>query len=262
HHFPTGKASTKNAFVYWCKLFVYKILLQISTLRAKKILTVSEATKEEIVQHLHVQENKIIVSHNGVEEIFLKHAKTTSLFPFAYILYVGNAYPHKNINVLLQAFKDVIVEEKNIHLVLVGKKDYFYNNVLHTVKNMGIEKQVDFISDATDEKLVSLFRHAKALVLPSLMEGFGLSAVEAMATGCPVIASDIASIREVCGSSAFYFNPKSPTELTKILSGVLEKDKTFFDEKIKKAKEKAATFSWEKMAPDVLAVYESCTRLR
>lgn len=257
HHFPTGKASTKNLFVYWVKLFFYKLLLQINVFRAKKILTVSNATKDEIIQHLHIASEKVVVAYNGVEQIFLENKKQKPLFPFPYFLYVGNAYPHKNVETLLDACRQVL-QKKDMKLVLVGKEDFFYKKIKQKIHRRIIDKHTVFISDASDENVLSLYQHATALILPSFMEGFGLSAIEAMATGCPVIASDIPSLREVCKTSAIYFQSTDANELSEKLFGI----SSFPAEKRKEEQQRAQIFSWIKMAEDVLDIYESCTRLR
>lgn len=151
-----------------------------------------------------------------------------------YFLYVGNAYPHKNLETLIKA-----ADLAGVKIVYVGKNDYFY-------KRLGImPKQV------SDAALVDLYRHAKALVFPSLMEGFGLPAIEALRQGCPVIVSDIPIFHEILGVSAIYFNPNDPAELAKILSSDINKP-------VKLSK----TYSWSKMARETLQVYEDCARVR
>lgn len=151
-----------------------------------------------------------------------------------YFLYVGNAYPHKNLEVLIRAAREACVK-----VIFVGKSDYFY-------KRLGIMPK-----SVSDAELKELYRHANALVFPSLMEGFGLPAVEAINEGCPVIVSDIPVFHEILGDSAIYFDPHDAAQLSELLHS-----------KIEKPKKLAKDYSWHKMAEETLSVYENSVRLR
>jgi len=151
-----------------------------------------------------------------------------------YFLYVGNAYPHKNVEVLVSAAKTA-----GVGVVYVGKNDYFY-------KKLGVVPK-----SVSDRELTNLYKNATALVSPSLMEGFGLPAIEALRVGCPVIVSDIPVFHELLGQSAIYFNPHDPKELAKILVSPIAKPKKL-----------AKIYSWSAMARETLAVYETCNRVR
>jgi glycosyltransferase involved in cell wall biosynthesis len=177
-----------------------------------------------------------------------------------YFLYVGNVYPHKNINLLLESFGQV-AKDNTISLVFVGKWDYFYKSLRDRVKKLGLENKTIFYSNITDEELSSLYQKAQALVLPSLMEGFGLPALEAMANKCLVIVSDIPSFREVCQDAALYFSPHESLDLEKILREVLKKNGKF-DTYIQNGLKRVKLFSWKKMAQETLEIYESSAGLR
>lgn len=151
-----------------------------------------------------------------------------------YFLYVGNAYPHKNLEVLVQAAK-----QADVRVVYVGKNDYFY-------KRLGIVPRT--VSDA---ELTKLYKGATALVFPSLMEGFGLPAVEALRVGCPVIVSNIPIFHELLGDYAVYFNPHDPDDLASKLTST-----------IKKHAHVTLPYSWSVMAKETLSIYEDCDRLR
>jgi len=168
---------------------------------------------------------------------------------------VGNAFPHKNLDKLLEAFK---ILNSDINLVFVGKEDYFYKRLKNKVQRMGLEKHVIFLQNISDEELSGLYQNAKALILPSLMEGFGLPALEAMANKCFVLASDIPSLREVCGDAATYFDPKNAQDISEKMKDVLSSNNI---DKIEKGLQRVKNFSWEKMAKETLKVYESCVSL-
>ncbi|MCX6794208.1 MAG: glycosyltransferase family 1 protein [Candidatus Gottesmanbacteria bacterium] len=155
-----------------------------------------------------------------------------------YFLYVGNAYPHKNIELLLRA-----ADAAGVRVVFVGKGDFFY-------KRLGIQPKT-----VTDAELWNLYQNAQAFVFPSFMEGFGLPALEALANNCPVIASDIPVFHEILGSSATYFDPYRVDDLARILKSAAKK-RLPVDSGILK------NYSWQKMAKETLSVYENCIGLR
>ena len=132
HHFPTGEASTLALPLYQLKLLGYKSVISNGAKKAKKIITVSNATKAEIVDHLKVDPSKVVVTYEGVGINSRLKVKTSKLKVKNYFLYVGNAYPHKNLERLIEAFNlvchpEALAEGSNdIKLVLVGKEDYFY----------------------------------------------------------------------------------------------------------------------------------------
>ncbi len=265
HHFSTGEASTLPRWLYELKLRTYKFIMQYSATHAKKILTVSESTKQEIIQLLGVSESKIVVSLEGLDaQIAEGQTPSQTILDYTkekYFLYVGNAYPHKNLQTLLRAFRDFQKENTSINLVLVGREDFFYKRIKRVVTGMGLE-HVMFTGFVSDSDLAYLYTHAVATVIPSLMEGFGLPALEAMAHNSPVIASNIPSLREVCGESAWYCHLKSIEDMRKTLLSVVAASKQSILQKKKIAQKRLSLFSWEKLAKETKTTYESCTGLR
>ncbi len=270
HHFPTGQASTLFSPLYWAKLLGYKFIIAQAAKRSRKIITVSNATKDEIIDHLGVSESKIVVTHEGIDEQILNsksqilNKSKNSKFQIPnskFFLYVGNAYPHKNLERLIEAFSRVKSHESRVKLVLVGKEDFFYRRLKEKVQKIGLGESVVFYGEATDEELIGLYKNALALIMPSLMEGFGLPALEAMSNKCLVLASNIPALREICGDAALYFNPFDVGDLTEKLKAIHSNDTYHYSKNIQKGIERAKMFSWEKMAKETLVVYESCIGL-
>ena len=259
NHFPTGQASTLLFPIYKLKLLGYKFIIKQAAKKARKIITVSQATKKEIVDHLGVDSDKVIVTYEGIDQK-LAISSQKSVVKGKYFLYVGNAYPHKNLERLLEAFKTL---NSNVNLVLVGKEDYFHKRLKEKVRKMKLADKVVFLQNVSDEELASLYKNAIALIVPSLMEGFGLPAMEAMANKCLVLASDIPSLKEICGDVALYFNPLSIDELTEKLRTVTLHTTEYegLEELRRKGVERARLFSWQKMAKKTLGVYEGCISL-
>ncbi|MBI5620115.1 glycosyltransferase family 4 protein [Candidatus Gottesmanbacteria bacterium] len=257
-HFHTGRATTLPKFLYQMRRFGYWLVHRIGLPRAKSIVAVSNATKQEIIDHFRIDAEKIRVTYEGVDSKIYKSANDKStnkkpIVPEPYFLYVGNAYPHKNLETLVQAF-----QPKDTRLVLVGKDDYFYQRLKKEVGQLGLRHGVIFFGQANDAELANLYSHAIALVFPSMMEGFGLPGLEALANGCQVIASDIPVFHEIFGKSVSYVDPYRAESLLEKLTqaerGALPKpaprEVDFLLEQ----------FSWETMAKKTLDVYEGTAR--
>src|SRR3989338_1727069 len=271
NHFDTGEASTLPLGIYQLKRLGYKHVISHAINRAQKIITVSQATKKEIIDHYKVDPEKIVVTYEGID-------KKISNFKFqisnkyqlpkgSYFLYVGNAYPHKNLVRLIDAFKQLLVQDfvhkvhKDLKLVLVGKEDYFYRKLKKYVISNGIDHSLIFYGYVTDRELAELYKNAKALVSPARMEGFDLPVIEAMSNNCLVMLSDIVVHREIVGDAAFYFDPKNVSSIGGVFMRVLKKDDRIESQK-KKGLLLVKKFSWRDLTYKTLEVYESCHRLR
>jgi glycosyltransferase involved in cell wall biosynthesis len=258
HHFPTGEASTLPFPFYYVKLLAYKWLIKQAALRAKKILTVSFATKHEINTHLGIKNEKIVVAHEGIDDALVNKQKASVVIKGVYFLYVGNAYPHKNLKTLIDAFVIARSGYTDMKLVLVGKNDYFYERLQEYTKKQNLGSSVMFYGHARDYELRSLYANAKALVLPSKMEGFGLPMLEAMSEGCVVIASDIPVFHEIGDTAPLYVDSSDPRDIATSMHHIL-----FNDDVVKSKKEKGLVrsklFSWKALANSTLKTYESST---
>jgi len=264
NHFSTGKASTLFYPVYLAKREAYKFVIREAAKKAKKIITPSNATKQEIIDHLRIAENKIDVICEASElkapnlKLKTENLKTQGakykILNTKYFLYVGNAYPHKNLERLIQAFKLILNEYSDMKLILVGQKDYFYQRL----EKENQSDNIIFFGKASDKELVSLYTSAVALVVPSLMEGFGLPVLEAMSLNCLIVVSDIPAFKEIAGENALYFNPQDTADIHTKMKDVLGNREKYKEEKIEKALSKSQQFSWKKAAEQTLNIYESC----
>ena len=248
---PTGRASTLSKPLYTLKRLAYKQVLSHSVHSACHIIVPSRSVEQDIKTFFPNSDIPVTVTYEGVKT-FTPAQKSRIKTP--YFLYVGNAYPHKNIEYLLRVFQKL---SSDTHLVLVGEEDFFYTRLKKDVS----DPRIHFFGHATDEELSTLYSHAKALVFPSLSEGFGLPLVEAMAYGCPVIASDIPVFKEVCQDSAIYFDPKNEDALLDILKDT-DTSKGKNSLLVTKGKQLVQQYSWQKMAKETQRIYENCIRLR
>jgi glycosyltransferase involved in cell wall biosynthesis len=286
--YPTMRATTLGPVRYFFKNLLYRMVISTAVRRAKKIIAVSEFTKKDIIENFHASNDNIIVTYEGVsklgrnnksdgrfyniEEILNKDKKILANYSIKnpYLLYVGNAYPHKNLEGLLVFFSEIkkkdICQASAVKLVLVGKDDYFYKKVKEYAFTLGISGQgvstdeVIFPGYVLDEDLEVMYRNAIAYIFPSFYEGFGLPPLEAMAHGCPVVSSDQASMPEILGNAAIYFDPKDGREMVEKILEIISND-GLKRELIKRGYEQVKKYSWERCAGETMEVYEEILRI-
>lgn len=279
--FPTKRATTLNPLLYKVKYWGYKKTIWQAVRKAQKIITVSNYTKSEIVNYFKIKPEKITVIYEAADSVewgqltlptdtFLKKHKITK----PYLLYVGNAYPHKNLERLLSVFKKLKENSQRARtitnfrqdkdenfpyqLVLVGKEDYFYRRLYHEAENLKLLENNDviFFGFATQKELAALYRQASLYIFPSYIEGFGLPPLEAASYGIPVAAAKSSSLPEILGEAALYFNPYNEKEMAEIIFKAVS-DKLLRQKLQRKGFSKVKEYSWLKCAKETKEIYES-----
>lgn len=231
-------------------------------MQANAIVTVSEYARRTIVEKFNLPAARVAVVGEAPDPIFRvvdnpqvpARLKDTGLAAGRFVVYVGGFAPHKNLVTLLDAFAAIAKRDEiqDVKLVLVGEyaNEVFYgefSGIQRRVEQWGLEERVIFTGFLPDEDLVVLLNRAAVFVLPSLMEGFGLPAVEAAACGCPVIVTDASPLPALLGSGALYFDPLSPDSLTEALIAVLTN--TGLQERLRiQGRAAAACLTWEAAA--------------
>ena len=223
--YPTPRASTLSPWLYKIKNVAYRLIIKSAIHRSKIIIAVSNFTKQDILNNFKIKPEKIIVIYEGVanltrgrDSLFAAKQNDKAIIseyniddPF--LLYIGNAYPHKNLERLVSVFLKIKQKQPQLKLVLVGKEDYFYQRLKNETKN----NAVIFAGYVPDSNLEAMLNQALCYVFPSLYEGFGLPALEAMSKGCPVVSSNQGSLPEILGKAAVYFDPQDEKSMqTKI----------------------------------------------
>ncbi len=257
-HYVRKDATTHGPVVFWIKDMLHRFVVHSAAKRAKHIFATSEFTKHDIVKTLNVDEQKINVTYQAP---FSDHRESTinnnavlqkNIIGSPYVLYVGNAYPHKNLTRLIAAFKKVNTKMDDTHqLVLVGKKSKWYSVLEDSV---GFDSSIVFTGFVTDEELNELYEHAVLYAFPSLYEGFGLPPLEAMMHGIPVVSSNASCMPEVLGSAALYFDPESVEDMARVIGiGLSHEDIRYTLQQ--QAKEELKKYSWKHLGEKTLRIY-------
>ncbi len=218
--------------------------------RRSRIATVSEFSNSELSAVLRLRKQDILIipnSHDHILEIKPDDGALDRLMvgDRPYFLFVGSLTPNKNLGRAIQAFS--LLGRSDAALVLIGATEQavFRDKAAEAPANVIMPGRLN------DAEIVALYRHAVALVFPSLYEGFGIPPLEAMALGCPVVASSIPPVREVCGEAALYFDPLDPWDIARGMKRVLT-DQTLRAEMVDKGRERSATFAWSNSARRLL----------
>jgi glycosyltransferase involved in cell wall biosynthesis len=263
--FPTVKSTTLNPLFYKIKFWCYKFVIWSAIKRAEKVITVSNFTKNELLKYYKkdLSEEKISViyeagSDQAEKESSGQFSDVEILQKYGiikpYLLYVGNAYPHKNLQRMILGFADMNRKEK-CQLVLVGKSDFFYKLLKKMTAEKGIGKDLVFLGQISDEILDVVYRKATAYVFASLYEGFGIPPLEAMSKKIPVISSDHPCMKEILGESAYFFDAKEEKNISLAMEKIMA-DGELRNDLIRRGLEQIKKYSWEKMGSETLEIYK------
>ncbi len=255
--FKNIRNSLSSKLLYGVKDQMMRTVLKQGVKRAKTIIVPTEYVKEDVAKTYGIRRNKIIVTHEAVDKNFARPRVNLEKLGITkpFLLYVGNAYPHKNIERLILAFGKLITEYLlDYQLVIAGKKDSFHENLEQTIQDVGLEERVVFTGFVSDQELAGLYKHASLYVFPSLSEGFGLPPLEAMAHGLPVVSSDATCLPEILGDAAEYFNPRNIADMARVMSSVLI-DLKLQSKLAKKGLKQYKKYSWKDTAKQTLEVY-------
>ncbi len=254
HYDPSPRSSTRGPIVYWIKYLQYLAMTWAGVVRANHIIVPTNYWKQELITRYGINADKISVTYEGVEQKLFTAPSVQIDLPDhrPYVLYVGNVYPHKNIPLLLEAIKELKGE---VLLIIVCARSVFLERVEKIISEKNLHQLVKFWGAVPDEILVSLYQNALAYVFPSLIEGFGLPGLEAMAAGTPVISANASCLPEVYQDATVYFDPHDATDLAKKINMVLKDDK-LRQSLITKGKTQVKKYTWPKMAKMTWQIYQ------
>ena len=258
-HLSVGRATTTLPYYqYLIKHLVYRFSIRVNLSRADKIIVPAFFWKEYLIKHFGLSEEKIFVTYESATKFLLKK-KTLNpqevLHKYnlnkPYVIYTGNLYPHKNVPFLIEAIKQFNAShEHRLELALACARNDIFNNAVKT------DETIKFLGFVPDEELAALYGQALALVQPSLIEGFGLTGLEAMSVGLPVLSSDSTCLPEIYGRAALYFDPRNTSDLVRKLAQFFS-DQELSINLIAAGNKRVKQFSWQRMARQTLAVYKT-----
>ena len=233
--------------------------------RSHRILTVSEASKRDILHFFNVPPEKVVVVYNSIDERFWNVPKEADVarvreryqLNHDFVLYVGNIKEHKNLVRLIEAFDELRKRGgfDELKLLIIGDEISKLPALRRAVHSHKLHKHVRFLGYLPDETLAILYRLAAVFVFPSLYEGFGLPPLEAMASGTPVVTSNVSSLPEVTGDAAVLVDPYDVGSIVDGMSRVLT-DKALAQELRLKGLVRAREFSWERSVARTLELYK------
>lgn len=244
----------KDLFKNEAKPRLFRLLMRVSLPLAQHIITPTNYVRSEVLRRYGIEPARISYTLEAAEKLAAESSEPPHAAQKPFILYVGNAYPYKNLERLVEAIHEVN-RTHPITLVLAGKPDYFYEQ-LKTYVTKAYIGNVRFAGFVSDAELAWLYEHAKLYVFPSLSEGFGLSPLEAMTYGLPVAAARASCLPEVLQDAAVYFDPLDKRSMAKVVSETLADTEKLAELK-KAGLRHVRSFSWARMAEQTHTIYSS-----
>ncbi len=238
-------------------------MIRLAARKADRVLTVSDASKRDILHYTGIAPEKVVVVHNGLDTRFaaapdaeaIDRVRQRFQLDHPFVLYVGNIKPHKNLERLIAAFASMRTDGPDgLKLVVIGDETSKHPGLRQAVHRHRLDKHVRFFGFQPAATLITFYRLARAFVFPSLYEGFGLPPLEAMANETPVVTSNLSSLPEVAGDAAVLVDPY---DVASIADGIRRAvtDEPLRQELIARGRARAREFSWARAAADTLAVY-------
>ncbi|MCC7007462.1 MAG: glycosyltransferase family 4 protein [Acidobacteria bacterium] len=245
-------------------------MMTMAARRARRVLTVSNASKQDILHYLRIPADKVEVVYNALDtrlatpptgdDITRVRERFQLTAPF--VLYAGNIKPHKNVDRLIEAYS--ILRRRgvtDVRLLIIGDEISKYPNLRRLVHRFQLHQHVRFLGFVPEATLAVLYRLAAVFVFPSLYEGFGLPPLEAMAAGAPVITSNVSSLPEVVGDAALLIDPMDAGALADAMARVLNEPGLRAD-LIRRGHDRVRTFSWDRSVSRIHQVYEELAGAR
>lgn len=245
----------------------YRYVPKMAARRARAVITVSCDARAAIVQYLGIPAHRVFVTYEAAASIYRTRDRALAInavherfgLSKGFILALGSADPRKNISTLIRAYAHV-PEHMRIHyeLAIVWTHPLLAESILAEARVRGVEGQLRFLRQVSNDDLVNLYNAAALFVFPSRYEGFGLPILEAMACGAPVVAANNSSIPEVAGEAALLVDAESPLSIARAIERLLN-DASLRDELRARGMQRAASFSWQRCARETIAVYQKCS---
>jgi glycosyltransferase involved in cell wall biosynthesis len=242
--------------VYHLKMGLYRFMVWWSHKKSARIIVPTNTTAKEVAAFQPSTKKKLAVTYEASEPTMAVHGEQPAGVDGDFLMYVGTAFPHKNLRTMIEAFQLLWKDRPNLKLVITGKREEKHHaELIAWVQTLPCAKNVIFPGYVSDAELQWLYSHCRAYVFTSLSEGWGLPTLEAMAHGAPAVISNASVMPEVNGDAAHYFNPRDPQDVAAKVAEVLD-DPVLRKRLIAAGYEHIKKFSWAKMAQETLAIYK------
>jgi glycosyltransferase involved in cell wall biosynthesis len=254
--FDTARGVGWGKWLRGLKRLPFRLVFWNNARGATMILCVTDYVRQQLVKRWHIDKLQTAVTALAIDPQWDKPEPVAKYgVGKEYLLYVGNYYPYKNVGSSVEAFAQVAHDYPEMQLVLAGQADYFRDELQTRAQELGLEGRVLFTGRVTDGEKMTLFKHAKVYLNPSLSEGFGLQGLEAMATDVPVLAARASCLPEVYGEAAEYFDPRSIMDQAEKLRKLLD-DVDRRRQLVAAGRNRLKQFSWRLTAEMTLAAYK------
>lgn len=258
HFFFSRYAATESKI----SILSAKLFIHLSSLFYNKVIVFSEFVKQQLNEHVPFSRNKTEVIYHGYipfpvdEAVDITHDNEIG---GKYLLYVGNNRPHKNLERLFDAFQIFSETNKEVNLVVAGNQIDRYFDVKNEIVKRGLTNRIIQIVRPSNKKLTLLYRHALAIVYPSVSEGFGFPLLEAWGLEVPIVSSDATCLKEVAGDAAAFFDPFDTDAIAEAMLSVVN-DESYRKTLINRGRARLSLFTWKKSAAHHLRVFTSLMR--
>lgn len=254
--FKNVKGTGFKRVLYEVKYWAMRGILRVVTSRAERIFVPTEFGRDDVVRQYKTDVSKIVVTPEAVHPSFAKPAEIDRfVVPERFIMYLGNYYPYKNIDRLIEAFSKTKARRDGVKLLLAGFSLYFTDLTKAYASKLNMGEAVVITGSVTDGELANLYQKTELYVFPSLYEGFGLPGLEAMSQGAPVLAARASCLPEVYGSAVEYFDPLDTDDMARQIDVLLDNPKRR-EELSRAGYELLKRYSWKTMAKQTLRVYK------
>lgn len=264
-------ATTLSLLKYLAKGSIYRYVFRTAVNKSIQIIVPSNSVKKDIVNHYQISKDKIRVIYEGFDfkitdsisgSNISKVLKKYQLINKKYLLYVGNTYPHKNLDRAIEAVSGVNKKGHELYFLIASSRNIFTDRLRNAAEEYGVEKYIKFSDFIPDNELGVLLNNSLAFIYPSLSEGFGLQGIEALASGTLLLASNIPTFKEIYKDNAQYFNPYDFSSIVKTIQDAISLSSQERQRIINNGQRFIKRYSWAKMAKQTLKIYEDCNRLR